>query len=451
LSFLLAVVLSLPVFRAWACNCGREAYAPACHLISRAPVAFVGECLEIIPDPKGGKAPVYRFRVQRVFKGLDPNTTELIVNPDNFTSCATEYPTGKTYLIFGAVLWQRPLIVLAGACSGSRRADLNKADIDFLDKYSRGVSETAVYGKVLQSVPSNGRPYENESAPLGGAVVVLETSNNRFTSVSDSDGNFRFGGIPPGDYSLSARLDPYISDPPFYQISIQGGSCREEFIQLKAKSGIEGVLFTANGKPASRERVELLRRNRDGDWYWTAKMWTHTDEKGMFRFHDIESGDYLLGYEIWGDSFSNYSPYPKQYFPGVTDRLSATTITVGPREFVKGLKLTLPPPHTARKIKIKVIWPDGRPPGVNLLQIVNQRGVIRNLEGAQHGGVFSFLGYCEREYEFRARYWIDDLSGDAPVFSKRVVESDPVKLPAGRDEAKVVLVLVHQVQGRDLR
>ena len=105
-----------------ACTCSPEASAPACQLISRANVAFVGECIELLPDPKGGGGfgrSIYRFRVERVYKGLDPETQEVLVNPENFTSCATEYPTGKTYLMFASVLSKEPLTVIAGGCSGS--------------------------------------------------------------------------------------------------------------------------------------------------------------------------------------------------------------------------------------------------------------------------------------------------------------------------------------------
>src|SRR5262249_46173630 len=58
-----------------ACTCTPEASAPACQLISRTNVAFLGECVELLPDPKGGGGfgrSIYRFRVERVYKGLDP-------------------------------------------------------------------------------------------------------------------------------------------------------------------------------------------------------------------------------------------------------------------------------------------------------------------------------------------------------------------------------------------
>jgi hypothetical protein len=174
-------------------------------------------------------------------------------------------------------------------------------------------------------------------------------------------------------------------------------------------------------------------------------MCTETDSRGTFRFEGIESGEYLLGYEIWGDAPSNHKPYPTHYYPGVAGRSNAKVITLAPQESLRDLKLTLPTPHTPRKITIKVVMPDGKPPGGNLLQISSQRGLIQNLEGRDHGGVLIFTGYQEREYEFNARYWVDNLMSGGPVFSKRIAKSDPVKLAAGKEDATVELVLRHEL------
>ena len=409
-----------------ACTCSPEASAPACQLISRANVAFLGECLELLPDPKAGSGfgrSIYRFRVERVYKGLDPETQEVLVNPDNFTSCATEYPTGKTYLMFASVMSKEPLTLIAGGCSSSRRADLNKSDVEFLEGWVKGNTETVVYGKVLQWVDWIGRPRDDESAPVEGATVVLANSTDRFTALSKPDGSFRFPGIAPGEYQLSAQLDPHIPDPVSHQVVVTKGGCKEVFVQLKPLSTIEGTLLKADGQPAVNQRVELLRRNQKGKWYSTSKMWTQTDHQGMFRFVDIGSGDYLLGFEIWSDAPSDYSPYNAQYFPGVRDRTAAEIISLAPQQAIKDLRFTLPPAHKERKITIRVRWPDGKPPGKNLLQVFHDGRLIKNLEG-ENEGTLIFTGYQEREYEFNARYWVDNLGGGGPVFSKRIAKAD---------------------------
>lgn len=440
LILLSALFLFLLNSYALACSCSPEAYAPACQLISRSEAVFLGENLDLVPDPSGNGM-IYRFRVERVYKGLDSTIREVLVNPGNGSSCQTEYSTKTKYLMFARVMSKGPLVVMAAMCSGSRSAERNKADIDFLENYVRGETVTEVYGKVLQWVTYIGIPTEDESAPLKGVMVVLENSINRFTFTTQQDGGFRFSGIPAGDYELTAKLDPYLSPPSPYKISVVQGGCKQVFVELKALSGIQGTLLTYDGKPAAKTRVELLRKHPSGKWYSTYKMWAQTDEQGIFHFKDIESGDYLLGYEIWGSGPSDYSLYPTLYFPGVPDRSAAEIIPLAPQQELKNLKLILPSPLTKRKITVSVIWEDGKPVGENLLQISSKQGFLRNLEGSQHGAVTIFEGYQEREYEFNARYWVDNLSGGGPVNKKRIALAVSVKLPPGKEDAEVKLVL----------
>jgi hypothetical protein len=68
----------------------------------------------------------------------------------------------------------------------------------------------------------------------------------------------------------------------------------------------------------------------------------------------------------------------------------------------------------------------------SLLQIFHARGLIKNLEG-KNEGTLSFTAYQERAYEFNARYWVDNLGGGGPVFSRRFAMADPMKLPPGED------------------
>jgi hypothetical protein len=443
--FIFAVfLLSVFQYSASACICGSAEFAPACQRISTSEVVFIGENLEFTP----GKW--YRFRIQQIYKGLNSDTREVFINYGAGTSCATEYAIGKTYIIFASMVNQSPLTVASWACFGSRRADLNAADVDFLENYRQGKTTTSIYGKVLQWVNDTGRPKDTEIAPLANAVVTLKNAEQQYTYTTQADGAFHFNDIPEGKFFLSAKLDLYTADPSSYEVNVVKGACNESFIQLKALSSIAGTLLYAEGKPAAGMRVELLRRNQQEKWYATYKMWTQTDKQGNFKFNDIESGDYLLGYEIWRQSPSDYTPYPTRYYPGVTQLSEATPITLLPQQKLKGLQLTLSKPQIERRITLKVVMPDGKPPGENLLQIFNQVGLIKNLEGTGHGGILVFKGYQEREYQFRARYWIDNLR-DKRIshYEKRLAKSDIVKLAPGKDDAEVVIVLSHQLKRED--
>src|SRR5215471_14095796 len=149
---LLFVFMNAGGSRASGCSCTPEASAPACQLIARAQIVFLGESFELIPDPRDAGSRLYRFRVDRVYKGLHPSTKEVLVNSGFGTSCQNEYSTGTNYLMFASGSSENPLIVFAGMCSGSRRAEYAQSDVEFLEDYVNGKTTTAVYGKVLQWV-----------------------------------------------------------------------------------------------------------------------------------------------------------------------------------------------------------------------------------------------------------------------------------------------------------
>lgn len=433
-----------------ACSCTPEADAPACQLISRTAAVFLGRPLELVGESGYGQAKLYRFRIEKVYKGLAPDVSEVLVQPGAGTSCETSYTLGTRYLMFAGITSPEPLRLSAWVCSGSRTADKNQADLDFLDRYVQGKTTTEVSGKVLQWVTYIGLPREEESAPLAGAEVNLKNGTQHFTMQTDAGGSFKFSGIPAGEYELTAQLEPYVPGPP-KKITVSPGGCQQVFVQLLANASIKGVLLTPDGIPAARQRVELLRKHQSGQWYHTSKMWAQTDAAGVFHFKELESGEYLLGHEIWGKNPSDYATYPVWYYPGAADRATATTLTLSPQQQLTGLPLLLPAAHTKRKITIRVVWPDGRPLGENLLQVFSQSGLIKNLLGLEHGATVIFEGYQEREYEFSARYWIDNLGGknSVPLEEKRLALSDKVNLAPGKEPAEVVLVLKQKLQSKD--
>ncbi len=444
---LFLIVISFILFHSlWsadslACTCVGS--GPACVEITDANVAFLGESVEFLPDLKNPGGYLYRFRVESVYKGLPPDTKQVLVDSGSSGMCGTEYPIGKRYIIFAGVRTDQPLVVFAGMCSGSRRADLNQEDVAFLESYVRGEHQTMVYGKVGQGSFADSGDLFDETAPLGGAIVVLENAEHRFSVPSQFDGSYQFVGIPEGYYQLSAQLKPFTPVPFFEKVTVRDRGCKQVFITLKADCSIGGILLTPDGKPFADERVELLRRNLAGEWYRTYRMWKQTDKIGVFRFSNLPSGEYLLGHEIWGDRPSDDNPFPTLYYPGVSERSNAEIIHLSPGQNLKSIKLKVPPAHTGRKISIRVVTADGNQVGKNFLQIFKTGArLFKNLRGDENNGVIEFSGYQEREYEFKAEYWLDDLgAGGVPTFAKRILKAEPVKLFPGKADTEIVLVL----------
>jgi hypothetical protein len=446
----LALLVLTPLGRVLGCSCDPSAEAPACEKISTAEIVFVGTVRAIEPDaqfPAASKSRVYRLQVDTPYKGLPQNVAEVVVNPDNFTSCQTEYKRGVRYLIFATRL-AGTSEVLSGGCHGSRIADDAGEDLRFLEAYRSNQATNSVYGRVLQWVTDFGRPRREEDASVAGADVVLSNGVRTFTKRTTETGDFRFEGIPAGAYNLSAHLAPYISNPTPLPIEVPAAGCVERFPKLEARASLSGILTTQDGHPAAKERVELLRRNQKGSWYATYQFWTQTDAQGRFKFEDLPDGDYLLGYGIWNGKPSVYSPYATRYFPGVPERAHASMVHLMPMQALNDLKFSLARPHTPRSIRVEVVWPNGTAPKQNLLQLFDGDELIKNVglslrdqPGATHNGIVEFTGYAEREYDLHVRYWIDDLGGPVPHDQQRIARSDKVRLPPGDKPATVRIVL----------
>jgi hypothetical protein len=404
----------------------------------------------IEPDaqfPTASKFRVYRFQVETPYKGLPQNAAEVVVNPGNSTSCQAEYRRGVRYLIFASRLAGTNQ-ALSAACQGSRIADDAGDDLRFLEAYRRNQATNSVYGRVLQWVTEIGRPRREEDASVAGADVVLSNGVRTFTKWTTETGDFRFEGIPAGAYNLAAHLAPYISNPTALPIEVPAIGCVERFPRLEARASLSGVLTTEDGHLAAKERVELLRRNQKGSWYFTYQFWTQTDAQGRFKFEDLPDGDYLLGYEIWSDKPSSYSSYATRYFPGAPERAHASIVHLMPMQDLNDLKFSLARPHTPRSIRVEVVWPNGTSPKQNLLQLIDGDELIKNVglslrgqPGATHNGIVEFTGYAEREYNLHVRYWIDDLGGPVPHDQQRIARSDKVQLRPGKEPATVRIVL----------
>ena len=120
------------------------------------------------------------------------------------------------------------------------------------------------------------------------------------------------------------------------------------------------------------------------------------------------------------------------------------------------LHLVLPKPDTPRRIRVKVVWPDGTAPRRNLLQVFDGNELLKNvgdpLPGQptqDHRGIVILTGFAERSYDLSARYWIDDLAAPGPMDEKQIALSNHIRLQSGSKPARVKLILTEKQRARD--
>jgi hypothetical protein len=282
--------------------------------------------------------------------------------------------------------------------------------------------------------------------------VILEGDGNRLTTLSDSRGGFRFEGMNPGNYVISANRDPFNPEHSSWKIAVPAEGCATVFPVLQSQAAMSGTVKKFSGTPAVNTSIELVRKAEPKTTPEHAFR-TLTNRLGQFEFHDLPTGDYLLGNEIFADQPSNSNAFPTYYYPNSRDRQHAANIHLDPLQ-TTNVDFTLPKPDIRRRIRIEVIWPDGTSPRKHLLQPVNGSELLKNVgdpllgqPDRNHHGIVIFDGYAERAYDFHVKYWFDDLRTPGPVDLKRIALSDHVRVQPGKQSITVNLVLAKKELG----
>lgn len=412
-----------------ACSCSPLAAAPACELVGHAPVILRGQVLgteHLQVPPFNSAVHLFRLRVDRVYQGLPPATAEVLVEGDPSDPCGQSYNVGEEYLLF-AVPGSRgdvPLL-FAGQCSGSRPVSHAAEDLRFLELYRAGQARTRIFGKTLQSVF---RDPSGSPIPVAQANVTLRSSGALHHQLSGADGSYSFEDVPPGGYELSAALTHFYANPHHQSISIVPGGCALRHLELKPDTRLTGVAVDRDGTPVPDAEVQLLRRDPQGEWADDAAHATTTDSTGQFVFANVAAVEYFLGFGIERDGPTLPS-----------SRAAARAIHLLPAQPIEGLRLTVPEPDPPRSLTIWVTWPNGRSLGPHLLQLSANQRVVHN--GAGDALEYNFAGLANRTYVFRARYWVDDLSSDAPPAGHRLAISNAVTVEPGSAPRLVHLIL----------
>lgn len=200
----------------------------------------------------------------------------------------------------------------------------------------------SIRGTVINSVTQE---------PLGRALVY--SSDNRFATLTDSEGHFEFAVPAPSPEMIegtpatgSIRIEAARSislmarKPGFLNPADSRASLRREgkdqTIALVPEAIIVGHVVLPSSEAPDRIQVELYRRQvQEGRAHWVMREQVTTKSTGEFRFADLSAGSYkLLTRELLDldpQTFNARGPqfgYPPVYFPAAGDFVSAETIAL---------------------------------------------------------------------------------------------------------------------------
>jgi hypothetical protein len=464
-TFLQAVLLIGAVFLApsdsvFGCTCS-ETFTPPCAAFQRADLVFVGTVDRVTEPTTTGDVVFHvsaHFVVERVYKGKPVKEVSLDVA---VSECTPKLEVNEKYFVYAHNGPSGKMEI--GRCSRTKPIDAADPDLSYVKSLADPQNQVFVMGSVL-ALPENDLKETKVIVSGEGGQVETALTNNLFFKVKVAgSGRYSVRLVFPFEVYVSASSDTKIVDPEGttveYFVNLREGECdyREVLIKKGGSATVSGVALDGNGLPVPGLLLQLQPYNQDGNFSDLTQKLARADEQGRYTFTNVAGGRYVLGVNLEGTPALS-TPYPKTFFPGVSDFHQATVL-----EIKKGQQLSIgpfqiPPKLAKRKITGRLIWGDGKPvtrshndpPNLSqailyLLSPVSLQTIVPfDSEGNKitmdADGNFSFVGYEGYEYIVHAHAFKDK---DKPF------HSSPVKLKIPADPKPLILILSEPGTGED--
>jgi protocatechuate 3,4-dioxygenase beta subunit len=211
------------------------------------------------------------------------------------------------------------------------------------------LSSSLAFAQVSGSGIISGTVVEaSNGEPVRKAVVTLTwqgAPRSWATSRTDTSGQFKFEGLPPGNYDLRATKAEAGT-------AIYGASSVRELGELltladgEIRAGIKlrflnsatisGRVLDSHGDPATYVAVTLLKLSRDlGERALVRYRVANTNDRGEYRLDDIAPGQYYLHADP-NLGFASADHFLPQFLGGVPDSKDSRVLTVHGGENIEG-------------------------------------------------------------------------------------------------------------------
>jgi protocatechuate 3,4-dioxygenase beta subunit len=147
----------------------------------------------------------------------------------------------------------------------------------------------------------NGQPIRKARVSIRGQELRSER-----VALTDDDGRFAVGGLPPGQFTVMATKPAYLSAyhgsrrpgrGPGRPMAVAAGAAVHTLTLRMARGGvITGTVLGPYGLPLQNARVRLqISQQRDGERVWVSSGPTiMSDDRGVYRLFGLQPGTYLV-------------------------------------------------------------------------------------------------------------------------------------------------------------
>lgn len=291
------------------------------------------------------------MEVVKVFKGNLKVGERMVFGQGNGIRCTWvfhEDDLNNEYLFYLEKLPEGEKVWYEFGFQRSNALEYAADDLLYLNKLDKVRGRTRVSGR-LDDEGLAGLSREGQRIRIIG-------KNKTYVATTDKNGVYELYDVPPGRYVLEPELkvgwkvDEFrLTRPPTRSEMMHGRrpSNRVAFnlrprnhfgidFTLALNNHVSGIVYDSNSKPMHWVCVTLVSANDEGSPICNDL----TDELGRFKIDAIEAGDYviLLTYE---DKTTTGMPFPKHYYPGVTEREKAKLVTIKHGESATNLRAVI--------------------------------------------------------------------------------------------------------------
>jgi len=400
-----------------ACSCAGPGPVP-CGELSPTSVVFVGT-VESIENPppdfeQASESRVdmrtvdqsgysrYHFQIDEKISGTQ--AAEITVySGRGGGDCSYHFRKGEQYLVFPYKNDDGKL--MATICSETRPAEFAQAKLAVLRAMRDHLPVASLYG-VMRSTQ---QPYasvsdDSNGKPIANTRVILRSDMKTLESKTDANGKYSFFDVPAGKYHVEADLPQHfeiaqtILSEPVPPIDLPQNACYEYDVEVLPTGRIRGKVLGPDGSALPYASVELYRPSRyRGDG--RSLGWSESQDlnKPEFIFEHVAAGDYILVYNDQ-ERIEPITPYPRMFYPGVSDLKQAQIIHVEEGQEIGGLVFRVSGGRTTRPITVRLFAPKGELPDINYVEARGNDGSYLS-EQELSPGVFRIMVFPGIRYE----------------------------------------------------
>jgi hypothetical protein len=306
----------------------------------------------------------YHFRIDEAFTGPDAGQEVDVFSGGDDGDCGYRFKLNEPYLVFTHQGTEGRLF--ATICSGTREASQARALLPQLRAMRNGQRVASVFGVLRRADPPFLALPDDPDDPIGNVSLKLRSHDDRFETSTNANGIYSFYDVHAGEYSFTAHLPPRTELtqksltgglPPF---KIPNGACYEYDVVALPTGHIRGSVVGAKGKPLPLASVEIYRA---GAWDPSKPgLWGFQGALGVFDFDHIGPGDYIIVFNRQNRMDPN-SPFPRTFYPGVTDPNAATPITLKDGQQLSKVNIEVRDGYPTHPVRVQLKWQGTRPPG----------------------------------------------------------------------------------------